>query len=1106
MKAKAWKAKVTIPTYGVGKPEKNPMFLEKRVYQGSSGVVYPHPVIEKINDEKKQVKWDAVYLENQYLKIMILPQLGGRVQMAWDKTKERHFVYYNQVIKPALVGLTGPWISGGIEFNWPQHHRPSTYDPVDYSIEEFEDGSVTVWCSEVERMFRTRGMAGFTLYPDKAYMEIKVKLYNRTPFPQTFLWWANPAVKVNDHYQSVFPPDVNAVFDHGKRDVSEFPIAKGTYYKVDYSPGTDISRYKNIPVPTSYMAITSRYDFVGGYENDSNGGLLHVANHHVSPGKKQWTWGNGDFGQAWDRNLTDEDGPYIELMCGVFTDNQPDFSWLMPGEEKSFTQYFMPYRDLGVLKNATKEAMVNLEVDGGKIIVKAYTTASYPAARVVVTEPDSKLTLLDETFDFHPATSYHKILGLNEGVDSDHLEIRITTAQGIVLVKWQSGQDVEKPVPESAKEAKKPADVASGEQLYLTGLHLEQYRHATRDPRDYYLEALHRDPADSRCNNALGLWYMRRGDFAKAVAYFQKAIETLTQRNPNPIDGETFFNLGIALRFQGKDEEAYGQFYKSVWNAAWQDSGYYQLACLAAKDSKWEDALDLINRSLIKNAHNQKTLHLKVAILRKTGNSTEAKKLSTEALSLDKFNFGILFEKYLLNGKEHHDLAELKELIRDNIHNYIEFSLDYAHAGLYSEAIELISLGIDEHKDHPVYPMAYYYKAWFENQSGDSKTFAGTLKNAADANPDYCFPHQPESVVALNLAVENNPSDYKALYYLGNFWYNARNYDAAMDCWEKSVAIFDGFPTTHRNLALGYFNKKNDHEKALLSLEKAFLINTTDARILMELDQLYKKLNYPPQQRLQQLEKYPELVNDRDDLYLEKVTLCNLTGRFNEAYDLIMQRKFHPWEGGEGKVTGQYIFSLTEMAKQSIEKFDWRQAIDYLHRAQIYPENLGEGKLYGAQENQLLYWLGVAYNGMGDNEQAQSCWKEASKGMSKVTTAMFYNDQQPDTIFYQGLSLLKLKQKEEAEKRFNMLVQHGKEHIDDQVKIDYFAVSLPDLLIWEEDLDHRNKIHSTYLMGLGYLGLQQMEKARGFLDKAHKMEVNNPTLVVHKKTAREVLF
>ena len=251
MEVKVWEETVIIPTYGIGIPEKNPVFLEKRIYQGSSGSVYPYPVIEKILDEKTDKAWKAVFLENRYLKIMILPELGGRIQMAYDKTKQRHFIYYNSVIKPALVGLTGPWISGGIEFNWPQHHRPSTYEPVDHSIEENADGSKTVWCSEVERLFRTRGMTGFTLYPDKAYLEIKVSLYNRTPHPQTFLWWANPAVKVNDEYQSVFPPDVHAVFDHGKRDVSKYPVADGTYYKVDYSAGVDISRYKNIPVPTS---------------------------------------------------------------------------------------------------------------------------------------------------------------------------------------------------------------------------------------------------------------------------------------------------------------------------------------------------------------------------------------------------------------------------------------------------------------------------------------------------------------------------------------------------------------------------------------------------------------------------------------------------------------------------------------------------------------------------------------------------------------------------------------------------------------------------------------------------------------------------------------
>jgi hypothetical protein len=284
---RVWVEDIQIPTYLPGEPDKNPVFLEKRVYQGSSGKVYPHSVIDSVADEKVLKTYRAVYLENEYLKVMVLPELGGRIQRAIDKTNGYDFVYYNQVIKPALVGLAGPWISGGIEFNWPQHHRPSTFDPVSFRMAENGDGSCSVIVSEIENMFRTKGMTKFTLYPGKAYIELKTQLYNRTDSPQTFLWWANPAVAVNDDTQSVFPPDVHAVMDHGKRDVSAFPIAKGVYYKVDYAPGTDISRYRNIPVPTSYMAYHSDYDFVGNYDYGKNAGLLHVADHHISPGKKQ---------------------------------------------------------------------------------------------------------------------------------------------------------------------------------------------------------------------------------------------------------------------------------------------------------------------------------------------------------------------------------------------------------------------------------------------------------------------------------------------------------------------------------------------------------------------------------------------------------------------------------------------------------------------------------------------------------------------------------------------------------------------------------------------------------------------------------------------------
>lgn len=1083
---RAWEENIMLPTYEIGEEEKNPIFLEKRVYQGSSGGVYPYPVVEKVSDEKKDKQYKALFIENEYIKVMILPELGGRIQMAYDKVKQRHFIYYNQVIKPALVGLTGPWISGGIEFNWPQHHRPSTFLPTDYLIEENKDGSVTVWCNEVERMFRTKGMQGFTLYPGKAYIEISVKVYNRTAFPQTFLWWANPAVVVNDGYKSVFPPDVHAVFDHGKRAVSNFPIATGEYYKQDYSAGVDISKYKNIPVPTSYMAIESKFDFVGGYEDDTKGGLLHVANHNISPGKKQWTWGNGDFGIAWDRNLTDEDGPYIELMTGVYTDNQPDFTWLQPNEEKSWVQYFMPYAEVGYVKNANKDAIVNIEIEGHKANIILYTTSEFKNLRVILKNTEGKM-FLDDCTNTSPAESYLKEVVVGE-ILPENLKFELYASDGKELLAYQADKPEIKPTPDSAKPAKEPKDIASMEQLYLTGLHLEQYRHATYNPVDYYMEALSREPGDIRCNNAMGLLLMRRGRFAKAEPFFRKAIETQTERNPNPYDGEPHYNLGWCLKMQGQNDDAYAAFFKATWNAAWQDCGYFALAQIDANRGLWTDALDRIDRSLIRNWHNHKARQLKTSILRKLGRKEEALNLIEESLKIDKFNMGCRFEQYLLTN-DTKDLNELKALMRGATHSYIEYALDFANAGMYEEAEQFLSYSIID--ENNVYPMVYYTLGYFASQSGNPVKAKEYYIKASQMPPEKCFPNRIEEVNILQDAMKVNPSDSLAPYYLGNFWYAARQYDEATVCWEKSKELNNKYPTVLRNLALAYYNKYNKKQEAKKLLEQAFALDPTDSRLLMELDQLYKKRGFSHAERLALLEKYPQLTEQRDDLCIERITLYNQLGKYKEAMELINARKFHPWEGGEGKITRQYILCRIELAKQSIANKQYGEALRLLHETDTYPHNLGEGKLANAEENDIDYYKGIAYRGLGDEQKAQFFLQKATVGMAEPQQAFFYNDQQPDKIYYQGLAWEALGNMDKAHSRYNKLVAHGEKHLFDNCRIDYFAVSLPDLAIWEDDLNTRNQIHCYYVMGLGHLGLGNLKKAKEYLRKVKELDINH---------------
>ena len=1133
---KAWREQVTIPTYTVGKPEKNPMFLEKRVYQGSSGVVYPYPVIETMSDEKVDQEYQAVWLENEYIKVMILPELGGRVQMAYDKVANRHFVYYNHVIKPALVGLLGPWISGGIEFNWPQHHRPSTFMPVDTCIEENADGSVSVWVSEMERMFHQKGMAGFTLRPGCAYLEIKGRLYNRTDVPQTFLWWANPAVEVNDAYQSVFPPDINAVFDHGKRAVSSFPIATGTYYKMDYSSGVDISNYKNIYVPTSYMGVNSRFNFEGGYENDTKGGMLHVASHHFSPGKKQWTWGNGDFGRAWDRNLTDEATPeemeqwgidrkgfrpYIELMAGVYTENQPDFSWLMPYEEKQFTQYFMPYRELGVVKEASKDFVLNIEhlpltVGHSSVRFKVFAT-SEQEVRVVLRRDNGddyynqvvKIgpeTILDETVDIQDARFDELdfyILKVSHSAPHTLVDGQYSMANGQWL-HWHAEADEIRPVPDSAEAALLPEQVKTNEQLYLTGLHLEQYRHATWLPTDYYEEALRRDPNDIRCLNALGLWYIRKGRFAKAEGYLRKSVKLSQKRNPNPYDSEPIFNLALALKYQGKNDEAYEFFWKATWSKAWADAGYFEAAKISVAQGRFEDALDEIDRCLYNNWHNHKARALKATVLRKQqegkqkgglqmGSSKDLNDrlaLIKESLKLDRFNYGILYEQYLLS-KDKDVLKQMAEMMHGNVYNYHELALDYAQAGLWQEAEEVLTIPSMAKKLKKDSPLTLYYLGYFKLHQGDAVEANACFEQAEKQAADYCFPNRLEDIQVLEMAKVVNPDGAKAPYYLGCLYYAARQYDIAIENWERSAHLDPSFPTVWRNLALGRFNKQDRQEEALACMEKAFELDKNDERVFMELDQLYKRLHRPHQERLAFLQKYPKLIQRRDDLVLEEITLLNQTGHYEEAMQKLDAHTFHPWEGGEGKVSAQYQICRVELAKQAIVGKEYEKAVRLLSECLDYPHHLGEGKLYGAQENDFYYLLGVAYDALGEKEKAVECWEKATKGPQEPAAAMYYNDAKPDKIFYQGLALYKLGREGEAHGRFYRLINYGKQHIFEKQVMDYFAVSLPDLLIWEDSLDVKNLIHCKYMLALGYYGMGDMEHALRYLGEVEALDNNH---------------
>ncbi len=1101
---------VRLSTYRPAAADKNPMFLEKRVYQGSSGRVYPLPFIDRISETKEDVEWDAVHLENEYLYAMILPQLGGRIHILRDKTNGYDAIYNQPVIKPALVGLAGPWISGGIEFNWPQHHRPSTFMPADVEIERNANGSVTVWLSEHDPMLRMKGMHGVCLHPGRAYLELKARVYNRTPLAQTFLWWANVATRVNEAYQSFFPSDAHYIFDHAKRAVSEFPLCQSHYYGVDYQTRAeqgvstaeiptqfvpahclqsassdyvpdyqpnDLSWYANIPVPTSYMCMGTKEDFFGGYDYKAQAGLVHLANHHISPGKKQWTWGNHHFGYAWDRNLTDpeansEYAPYIELMAGVYTDNQPDFSFLQPGETKTWSQYWYPIQNIGTVQQATLESALSLRELDDRVRLGISTTRVFDRARVVLRRGNN--VVFEQTVNLAPGSPYVHELRVGRNKANASWKLSVLSQTGQTIIHYES-----KPIPKgipptAATEPSPPAEIASADELYVTGLHLEQYRHATSCPSLYWKEALRRDPGDARCNNAMGLWYLRRGEFIEAEKHFRAAIARLTRRNPNPSDGEPHYNLGLCLRHMGRDDAAYDTFYKAVWNQAWQAAGYHALAEIDCTRRDWSKALDHLNRSLRYNTDNLRARNLKALVLRRLNLAGEANFLLKETALLDPLD-GWSRD---LRGE---DLPGDTQLALDLAH-------DYARAGFYADTIGLLAKQTASPTPGSA-PLVHYTLGWLHEKTGDFSAGKVARLAAQKALPDYCFPSRLEEIAVLESAIAANPNDSRAPYYLGNLLYDRRRHREAIARWERAVRLESGNSVAWRNLGIGYYNVLASPAKARAAYEHAIKASPRDARLYFERDQLWKRLGVSPKKRLAVMERNRGIVQQRDDLIIELCALYNQVGRHEDALRLLQTRRFQPWEGGEGQSLGQHVRTHLALGRQGLIAGDPIKARSHFETALTAPENLGEAKHLLANQSDIHYWMGCACGAQGDEKSARAHWTKSAtfKGDFQEMSVRAFSEM----TYYSACSWKKLGQKSRGQKLLRELLTYARSLEKAPAKIDYFATSLPTMLLFDEDLQARQTLTARFMQAQAFKGLGRKAEARRLLMSMLKSDPNH---------------
>jgi tetratricopeptide (TPR) repeat protein len=752
---KIWEESVIIPTYLVDDPDLNPRFYEGRAYQGAQGRVYPYPIYESLSDKRIEKAYDMVFLENEYIKIEILPEIGGRMFGALDKTNGYDFVYRQHVIKPGLIGMLGAWISGGIEWNFPHHHRATAYMPVDYVLQENPDGSSTVWIGELEIRHRMKFMLGVSVYPGKSYFEVTFKPFNRTPFVHSFLYFANTGVHTNEEYQVIFPPSTKFGTYHGKNQFINWPVSHEIYNRVDYTDGVDISWWKNHPEWTSIFAWNYEDDFLGGYDHSKKAGTICVSNHHIAPGKKFWTWSTGPRGKLWDEALTETDGPELELMIGGYSDNQPDYSWLQPYESKYLKQYWYPVREIGGAKNANINAAVNLEfLEDQQLKIGFYTTSEQNEAKAVVFIKGEKH--YEELIDISPDQPFVRTIGIPADVKREEVKVALFSSDGTELISYQPRQIKAEPFPEVARPPELPEDIQTIEELYLTGQRLEQFYNPSLKPEPYYLEALKRDSMDYRVNAAMGLLCLRKAMYDKAEHYLKTAVSRITGNYTKPRNGEAYYYLGLCQKYKGDFEEACKNLYKATWSQAYHSAAYYNLAELSCMNNNFPVALDHLNRSLSTNALNTKAINLKTVILRRSGKTDKALELCKTVIEYDPLDFWAASELYFTlkaSGKTEEATRALKSLrmkIRGYEQSYLELSLDYANAGLWDEAIRILSeLYLEGNDEANAFPMIYYYLGYFWLQKDDKQNALKYFEKASEQSPDYCFPFRHESIYIL---------------------------------------------------------------------------------------------------------------------------------------------------------------------------------------------------------------------------------------------------------------------------------------------------------------------------------------------------------------------
>ena len=942
---------IEVPTYTIARSETvAPLFKS-----ASNGALYPYARLDRDAMSRKPVpvKYESLTLENKYLRVVILPELGGRIWSAHDKVANRELFHYTSVIKPTVYNQRGGWPAGNLEVYGPYDAHMLTWpgEPWAWAFRQNADGSATIILSHIDHFFRNKLSFSVTLRPGHSFIELNIHLRNNNQLPNRYLLWTNAGIRATEGTRFVYP--MTRTIGHDSSALSTWPIVNGV----------DLSWQKNNQNMLGVFGLDLYDNFISAYDYNEDYGTICYTNRKLARGVKTWSWGVGEAAMRQLKHYSDNNEQYLEVQSGRFVWDG-NYEFIEPGKSDGWTEYWFAAGKLGGLTTASRDVAIHFE--GGKLAIAS--TGVFANATLKLTAND--VVIWNAKTNLSPANVYRSQIALKPEDAQKILRLEVRAADNTLLAEYVQQPDGSHPdvvfAADSIPRQFAAIDKLTAEEAYQKGLAHEKFG-ALDDAQQAYQAALAKDNQFTAPHLRLGLLALDRSLHDEAMKHFQAVLER------DPANGDAHYFLAVTMTELGKTQEAIRHYFRLLPSSAKFEQREYGLGLLALQSGDFKEAAQRLSEAVSALPQQLSARQAYALALRKLGRLVEAQKECDALLALDPTNAFAQAEKLFLSNFQAPNL-QLQAALANHEQGYLELACEYLRLSAFADAQRILERGMATLPSAS--PLLHYYRAFCADRIGNATAAQQSLAAARKQTLALeIFPFRRETICVLKRVLEIEPKDANAACLLGEVLYYRARHDEAKTVWQSAVAADPRHFSALRDLGLAWLETGRNAEALPLLTRAAeqrpeMLSNTL---LVAQLQAQAGNTDIAQQMLERALQRQPQ----HDRLTEALAMLAAQKGNPSRALELLSKHTFEPQHQS---YTLLQLWQVSQLLAAS--QTNPSTALAHVRAAQQPPATLGMDDFSALRSTRLLVFEALLQQRAGDAARASQAWKAAAESVS----------------------------------------------------------------------------------------------------------------------------